>query len=597
MKRDNDLESLLIATLIGIVPVIWLALLFAPYVNGGLPNIIENLGVILEDPYHIEFCKGSVKTVLILLMCYLLAIGIYFSSQRNYRRREEHGSAKWGNKKMIDKKYKQSPKFNNKLMTQNVCIGLNAKKHRRNLNTLVCGGSGAGKTRFFCKPNLMQCNTSFVILDPKGEILRDTGNLLKEKGYEIKVLDLITMERSHCYNPFVYLNNDNDVQKLVTNLFKSTTPKGSQTNDPFWDTSASMLLSALIFYLHYEAPEDEQNFAMVMEMLRAASIEDEEDPRPSPLDELFSELELSNPEHIALKYYRSYHSGSAKTLKSIQITLAARLEKFNLESLASLTLTDEMELPSLGEKKVALFALIPDNDTSFNFLVSILYTQLFQQLFYAADHIHKGSLPVPVHFLMDEFANVSLPDDFDKILSVMRSRGVSVSIILQNLAQLKALFEKQWESIVGNCDEFLYLGGNEQSTHKYVSELLGKETIDTNTYGKSTGRSGNYSTNYQISGRELLTPDEVRRLDNEYAILFIRGEKPIMDLKYDILKHPNVSLTTDGKGKPFKHGETSIDFSSLSIINVDLNGITNINYEETTYELLSDEDFEDENNF
>ena len=595
MKRDNDLESLLIATLIGIVPVIWLALLFAPYVNGGLPNIIENLGVILEDPYHIEFCKDSVKTVLILLMCYLLAIGIYFSSQRNYRRREEHGSAKWGNKKMIDKKYKQSPKSNNKLMTQNVCIGLNAKKHRRNLNTLVCGGSGAGKTRFFCKPNLMQCNTSFVILDPKGEILRDTGNLLKEKGYEIKVLDLITMEKSYCYNPFVYLNNDNDVQKLVTNLFKSTTPKGSQTNDPFWDTSASMLLSALIFYLHYEAPEDEQNFAMVMEMLRAASIEDEEDPRPSPLDELFSELELSNPEHIALKYYRSYHSGSAKTLKSIQITLAARLEKFNLESLASLTLTDEMELPSLGEKKVALFALIPDNDTSFNFLVSILYTQLFQQLFYAADHIHKGT--VPVHFLMDEFANVSLPDDFDKILSVMRSRGVSVSIILQNLAQLKALFEKQWESIVGNCDEFLYLGGNEQSTHKYVSELLGKETIDTNTYGKSTGRSGNYSTNYQISGRELLTPDEVRRLDNEYAILFIRGEKPIMDLKYDILKHPNVSLTTDGKGKPFKHGETSIDFSSLSIINVDLNGIANINYEETTYELLSDEDFEDENNF
>ena len=592
MKRDNNIESLLIATLIGIVPVIWLALLFAPYVNGGLPNIIENLGVILEDPYHIEFCKDSIKTVLILLMCYLLAIGIYFSSQRNYRRREEHGSAKWGNKKMIDKKYKQSPKSNNKLMTQNVCIGLNAKKHRRNLNTLVCGGSGAGKTRFFCKPNLMQCNTSFVILDPKGEILRDTGNFLKEKGYEIKVL-----ERSHCYNPFVYLNNDNDVQKLVTNLFKSTTPKGSQTNDPFWDTSASMLLSALIFYLHYEAPEDEQNFAMVMEMLRAASIEDEEDPRPSPLDELFSELELSNPEHIALKYYRSYHSGSAKTLKSIQITLAARLEKFNLESLASLTLTDEMELPSLGEKKVALFALIPDNDTSFNFLVSILYTQLFQQLFYAADHIHKGSLPVPVHFLMDEFANVSLPDDFDKILSVMRSRGVSVSIILQNLAQLKALFEKQWESIVGNCDEFLYLGGNEQSTHKYVSELLGKETIDTNTYGKSTGRSGNYSTNYQISGRELLTPDEVRRLDNEYAILFIRGEKPIMDLKYDILKHPNVSLTTDGKGKPFKHGETSIDFSSLSIINVDLNDIANINYEETTYELLSDEDFEDENNF
>ena len=293
-------------------------------------------------------------------------------------------------------------------------------------------------------------------------------------------------------------------------LLRSPCPL-SDVYKEFRDRETEHLL-ALVFYLHYEAPEDEQNFAMVMEMLRAGAIEDEEEPRPSPLDNLFSELEYENPEHIALKYYHSYHSGSAKTLKSIQITLAARLEKFNLESLAALTTTDELELETLGEKKTALFALIPDNDTSFNFLVSLLYTQLFQQLFYSADHIHGGSLPIPVHFLMDEFANVSLPDDFDKILSVMRSRSVSVSIILQNLAQLKALFEKQWESIVGNCDEFLYLGGNEQSTHKYVSELLGKSTIDTNTYGKSSGRSGNYSTNYQISGRELLTPDEVRML-------------------------------------------------------------------------------------
>lgn len=320
--------------------------------------------------------------------------------------------------------------------------------------------------------------------------------------------------------------------------------------------------------------------------------EDEEDTRPSPLDELFAELEMKNPDHIALKYYRSYHSGSAKTLKSIQITLAARLEKFNLESLAALTCTDELDLPSMGEKKVALFALIPDNDSSFNFLVSILYTQLFQQLFYSADHIHGGALPVSVHFLMDEFANVSLPDDFDKILSVMRSRGVSVSIILQNLAQLKALFEKQWESIVGNCDEFLYLGGNEQSTHKYVSELLGKETIDTNTYGKSSGRSGNYSTNYQISGRELLTPDEVRMLDNQYAILFIRGERPVMDFKYDILKHPNVALTTDGKAAAYKYGEVTVKHSALSVLDIDPNKIPEVNYGETTYELLSDEDFE-----
>ena len=591
MKQD-DKQAAIILSVIGIIPVVWLALLIAPSVSGGLPEILPNLMTVFNNPFHIEFCEDSLKTVLVLLLCYGFGIGIYFSTRRNYRRREEHGSAKWGDAKAVNKKYYQAPKSENKLMTQNVSIGINAKKHRRNLNTLVCGGSGAGKTRFYCKPNLMQANTSFVILDPKGEIVRDVGKLLEAKGYEIKVLDLISMEKSHCYNPFVYLQNDNDIQRLVTNLFKSTTPKGSQSNDPFWDTAASMLLLALVFYLHYEAPPDEQNFAMVMEMLRAGAIEDEDDNRPSPLDCLFDELAEDNPEHIAIKYYRSYHSGSAKTLKSIQITLAARLEKFNLESLASLTSTDELELGTLGEKKTALFALIPDNDTSFNFLVSILYTQLFQQLFYSADHIHGGSLPIPVHFLMDEFANVSLPDDFDKILSVMRSRSVSVSIILQNLAQLKALFEKQWESIVGNCDEFLYLGGNEQSTHKYVSELLGKATIDTNTYGKSEGRSGSYSTNYQISGRELLTPDEVRMLDNQYAILFIRGERPVLDFKYDILKHPNVALTADGKAGVYKHGEVKSDVATIELISFDFNKAPETEVAETNYELLSDEDFE-----
>lgn len=387
-----------------------------------------------------------------------------------------------------------------------------------------------------------------------------------KKGYEIKILDLINMEKSHCYNPFVYLKNDNDAQKLVTNLFKSTTPKGTQSSDPFWDTAASMLLMSLVLYLKYEAPEDEQNFEMVLEMLRAGEVKEDNDDYKSPLDKLFERLELKDNNHIALKYYRDYRSGSAKTLKSIQITLSSRLEKFNLIELAKMTRIDEMELDSIGEKKVALFALIPDNDTSFNFLVSILYTQLFQQLFYTADHKYKGSLPVHVHFCMDEFANVSLPDDFDKILSVMRSRNVSVSIILQNLAQLKALFEKQWESIIGNCDTFLYLGGNEQSTHKYVSELLGKETINTNTFGKSTGHSGSYSTNYQQTGRELLTPDEVRLLDNNYALLFIRGERAIKDFKYDILKHPNVQYTTDGKEKNYEHGRIDKVVTSIEIM-------------------------------
>lgn len=594
MNQGNDRRAAVILSLIGIIPVVWLGLLIAPSVKGGLPEILTSLMNAMNDPFHIELCEDSVKAVLVLLLCYGMGVGIYFSTRRNYRRWEEHGSAKWGSASAVNKKYAQQPKSENKLLTQNVAIGLNAKKHRRNLNTLVIGGSGAGKTRFFCKPNLMQCcRNSYFVLDPKGEIVRDVGELLSQKEYEVRVLDLISMEKSHCYNPFVYLQSDNDIQRLVTNLFKATTPKGSQSNDPFWDTSASMLLSALVYYLHYEAPEDEQNFAMVMEMLRAGAIENEEDSRPTPLDYLFADLEMDRPDHIALKYYRSYHAGSAKTLKSIQITLAARLEKFNLESLAALTCTDELDLASMGEKKVALFAIIPDNDSSFNFLVSILYTQLFQQLFFSADHIHGGALPIPVHFLMDEFANVSLPDDFDKILSVMRSRGVSVSIILQNLAQLKALFEKQWESIVGNCDEFLYLGGNEQSTHKYVSELLGKSTIDTNTYGKSSGRSGNYSTNYQISGRELLTPDEVRMLDNQYAILFIRGERPVLDFKYDILKHPNVALTADGKAGVYQHGAVRSDIATIEVTYLDPKTLPDTEVPETDYVLLSDEDFDE----
>ena len=593
MKRDSRGQTVILSV-VGLIPVVWAALLVAPAIVGGLPEILENLTAALNNPLKIQWCEDSLKTVLLFIAAYGMGIGIYFSTKRNYRKREEHGSAKWGDAAAVNRKYADRHFAENKILTQNVRIGFDAHKHRRNMNILVCGGSGAGKTRFYAKPNAMQANTSMVILDPKGEITRDTGQLLKESGVEVKVLDLINMWRSYCYNPFVYLKEDNDVQRLVTNLFKSTTPKGAQTQDPFWDTAASMLLMALMFYLKYEAPDDEQNFPMVMEMLRAGEVREEDDSYQSPLDELFDRLEMRSPDHIAVKYYRDYRSGSAKTLKSIQITLAARLEKFNLESLASLTVTDELDLESIGEKKTALFIVIPDNDSSFNFLVSILYTQLFQQLFYSADHKHGGSLPVHVHFLMDEFANVSLPDDFDKILSVMRSRGVSVSIILQNLAQLKALFEKQWESIVGNCDEFLYLGGNEQSTHKYVSELLGKETLDTNTYGKSTGRNGNYSTNYQISGRELLTPDEVRMLDNRYALLFIRGERPVIDEKFDILRHPNVAKTADGKAGRFQHGEVTESVATLVFdTELDPADLPELEITDNDHEFLSEEDLEE----
>ena len=582
MKRAETARSNLILFAVFLIPVVWGALLTAPSLSGGLPEILANLTAAINNPFHIQWVDDSLKCILLFVTAYCLGIGIYLSTKRNYRRREEHGSARWGGAAAVCKKYRDKDPQRNKILTQNVRIGLDGRKHKRNLNVLVVGGSGSGKTRFYAKPNVMQANTSFVVLDPKGEILRDTGNLLKTKGYEIKVLDLINMHLSHCYNPFAYLQDDKDVLKLVTNLIRNTTPKGSNTNDPFWERSETALLEALILYLLYEAPPEEQNFPMVMEMIAAAEVREDDETYQSPLDELFERLEMREPEHLAVKQYNIFKLAAGKTAKSILISLGVRLEKFNLASIAGITTTDELELPSIGERKTALFAVIPDNDSSFNFIVGMLYTQLFQSLMYLADYHHAGRLPIHVHFVMDEFSNVALPDEFDKLLSTMRSREISVSIILQNLAQLKALFKDTWESIVGNCDEFLYLGGNEQSTHKYVSELLGKETIDTNTYGLSKGRNGSYSTNYQQSGRELLTPDEVRMLDNRYALLFIRGERAIMDDKYDILKHPNLKLTVDGSSEPFRHGgvESALDWRTV-LLN-----------EESDYELLSEDELE-----
>ena len=582
MKRDETARSNLILFAVFLIPVVWAALLTAPSLSGGLPEILKNLTTAMNDPFHVHWVDNTPKCILLFIAAYGMGIGIYLSTKRNYRHREEHGSARWGGAAAVCKKYRDKDSQKNKILTQNVRIGLDGRKHKRNLNVMVVGGSGSGKTRFYAKPNVMQANTSFVILDPKGEILRDTGDMLKTKGYEIKVLDLINMHLSHCYNPFAYLKDDKDVLKLVTNLIRNTTPKGSNTNDPFWERSETALLEALILYLLYEAPKNEQNFPMVMEMIAAAEVREDDETYQSPLDELFERLAMREPEHLAVKQYNIFKLAAGKTAKSILISLGVRLEKFNLSTIAGITTTDEMELPSIGEKKTALFAVIPDNDSSFNFIVGMLYTQLFQQLYYLADHIHGGRLPLHVHFVMDEFSNVALPDEFDKLLSTMRSREISVSIILQNLAQLKALFKDSWESIVGNCDEFLYLGGNEQSTHKYVSELLGKETIDMNTYGQSKGRNGSYSTNYQLSGRELLTPDEVRMLDNRYALLFIRGERPVQDDKFDILKHPNVKLTVDGSGKPFRHGgtENALDWKSVTI------------NEDSDYELLSEEELE-----
>ena len=536
----------------------------------------------MNSPFSFELCQDTLKCILISESIYSFSYLAYYYNRKNYRRNEEYGSAKWANNKAVNKKYAEKEYYSNKILSQNVCIGLDGRRHRRNLNTLVIGGSGAGKTRFFGKPNLMQCNTSFVVLDPKGEQLRDVGNLLEKEGYVIKVVDLINMNRSHCYNPFRYIKDDKDVLKLITNLIRNTTPKGSQTNDPFWEKSETALLEALCLYLLHEAPEEEQNFTMVMEMIAAAEVKEDDEEYQSPLDELFERLEIRNPNSLALKQYKIYKQAAGKTAKSILISVGVRLSAFNLESIASLTATDELELDLVGERKTAIFAVIPDNDSTFNFLIGMLYTQLFQMLYYQADIVHGGALPVPVHFLMDEFANVALPDEFDKLLSTMRSRLIFVSIIIQNLAQIKGLYKDSWESIVGNCDTLYYLGGNEQSTHKFMSEYLGKETLDTNTYGKSSGRSGNYSTNYQQAGRELLTPDEVRLLDNDYGLLFIRGERPVFDKKYDILKHPRINETTDGNAKPYLHGK----------IKYSIDDWQNILLSDREYELLSDEDMD-----
>ena len=565
------------------LPVIWGgAILLADAIQPGrnLFELMEVLTEKLNHPFQFHYTEYTIKSMLVCTLLYAAGIGIFYSSQKNYRRGEEHGSARWGDARQICKKYSQKPYSQNILLTQNFRISLDTHKHRRCLNILVVGGSGAGKSRGFALPNIMQCCCSMVITDPKAELLRKTGGLLEKKGYEVRVFDLINPDTSFCYNPFEYVHDDKDVLRLISNLIQNTTPKGSQSSDPFWEKSETALLQALMLYLLHEAPPEEQNFAMIMEMLGSAQVKEEDEDYESPLDILFDRLEMRDPDSIAVKQYHIYKQAAGKTAKSILISVGVRLAAFNLPQIAKLTNTDELDLSNMGERKVALFCCIPDADTSLNYLVGMIYSQLFQTLYYMADRVHGGALPVPVNCIMDEFPNVSLPNEFEKILATCRSRSIYCSIIIQNMSQLKALFKDSWESLVGNCDEFLYLGGNEKETHKYVSELLGKETIDTNTYGQTKGKSGSYSTNFQQSGRELLQPDEVRMLDNQNALLFIRGERPILDAKYDLMKHPNIRYTEDGGAGPFNYAKAPLAHDDFT-------------FDETRYddyELLLDED-------
>ena len=537
------------------IPILYLAALLASGYEDGM-TVFELMGRfsrLLEHPLSIHWTEHTFKFMLAALLVYCFAVVLYLSTRENRRPGEEHGSARWGDPRQLNAKYRDKDPFQNTILTQNVRMSLNGKAHRRNLLQIVIGGSGAGKTRFFCKPNLMQANCSFLVTDPKGETMRAVAPLLLEKGYVIKVFDLIDTNHSDAFNPFPYLRDDKDVMKLVNNLIKNTTPKNSSNSDPFWEKSEIALDTALILYLLHEAPPEEQNFEMVMYMIENGGAREDDDDFQSPLDMLFEALEEEDPNHVAVREYKIFKQAAGKTAKSILVSAAVRLSAFILPQITRITSRDDMELGLMGERKQAVFAIIPDNDSTFNYLVGMLYTCAFQALYYQADKVHQGALPVPVRLMMDEFCNVSLPDDFGKLQATMRSRNIMSTIVLQNISALKALFKDDWEGLMGNADTLIYLGGNEQSTHKYISELLGKETLDTRNRSVSRGSHGSSSVSYQQTGRELMTPDEVRTLDNDFALLFIRGERPVMDKKYDILKHPYIKLTEDGGAAPYVH--------------------------------------------
>ena len=530
IRKSNDT----LFYLIGTIPVIWLALLLAQSLGGGLPELLRNLTSALEQPTNIIWTDKSLPTILICLAAYGMAVLLYRTNQGRTRDGEEHGSAAWATPASVNAQFAQKDSIP---LTQHIRLGLDTHKHRRSLNVLVIGGSGAAKTRSFVLPNILTANTNYVITDPKSEVLLATGGYLKEQGYDVRVLNLVNLEQSDGYNPFRYLRDEKDVLKLVNNLIQSTTPKGSHESDPFWTKAETALLQAIILMLFQEAPEYEQNFSMVMRVLEYAEVREEDEGHVSPLDLLFESIERRKPDSVAVRQYKVFKLAAGKTAKSILVSTAVRLAPFNLPQIQALTNHDDMDLYTLGEKKVALYA------------------QAFQALYYSADQIHHGPLPRHVRFVLDEFAAMPLPG-FTRELATMRSRSISASVIIQNMAQIKELYKDSWETIPGNCDTILYLGGNESSTHKYVSEMLGKATIDTKTHGQTKGKSGSYSTNFQMSGRELLTPDEVRKLDNRYALLFIRGASPVMDEKYDLMHHPAISHSSLGGAAPYIHHGT-----------------------------------------
>ena len=545
------------------LPVVYFAMVTASvYIPGeNIFALLERISTMVRHPDLLRWTAYTPRFLLVFLLLYGGGVLLYYADHENRRPGEEYGSAKWGNARELNKRYADRD-GKNVILTKRVSIGLDGYKHRRNLNILVVGGSGSGKTRFFCKPGIMSVNCSYLIVDPKGEMLRSTGHLLKDEGYDIKVFDLIHPRQSDGYNPFTYIRDDPDVLKLMDNLVKNTTPPKGASNDPFWEKAEIALDSALMLYLLYEAPVEEQNFEMLMFMLECARVMEEDEQYQSPLDLLFQTLEERDPSHIAVREYKVYKQAAGKTAKSILVTASVRLAAFIFPQYAAMMQTDEMDFASMGERKRAIFCVIPVNDGSMNYLVSMLLTQCFQQLYLRADERYNGRLPMPVRVIQDEWANVAQPDSYPKVLATCRSYNIGINIIVQNIQSIKALYKDEWEGIIGNCDTLLFLGGgNEPTSLEFVSKLLGKETVHTRTRGQTKGRSGSSSINYQQTGRDLMTPDEIRMLPTNDALLFIRGEKPVRDKKYDIKKHPNVRRTADGRAKPYSHNPPVPDYT------------------------------------
>ena len=485
----------------------------------------------------------------------IVRLAVYFKGKnaKKYRKGMEYGSARWGCAEDI-KPYADPVFENNVLLTQTERLTMNSRpkqpKYARNKNILVIGGSGSGKTRFFVKPNLMQMHSSYVVTDPKGIVLLECGKLLQQKGgYRIKVLNTINFKKSMKYNPFAYLRSEKDILKLVNTIIANTKGEGEKSSEDFWTKAEKLYYTALIGYIWYEAPDEEKNFTTLLEMINASEAREDDEDFQNPVDLMFERLEEKDPEHFAVKQYKKYKLAAGKTAKSILISCGARLAPFDIKELRDLMETDEMELDTIGDRKTALFVIISDTDDTFNFVVSILYTQLFNLLCDKADDKYGGRLPVHVRCLLDEFANIGQIPKFEKLIATIRSREISASIILQSQSQLKAIYKDNADTIVGNCDTTLFLGGKEKTTLKEISEILGKETIDSFNTSETRGRELSHGLNYQKLGKELMTQDEIAVMDGGKCILQLRGVRPFFSDKFDITKHPNYKYLSDADKK------------------------------------------------